>query len=246
MTKGAAGRIIFFVLFCSAIAVLNGCTDDSQPAPVIDAWYQKGAASDFYVVQRDDTIYSIAFAFGLDYRSLAAANHLNPPYHITKGERLRMTHTPVGQYQAESHPPMPFVHAAAASTPSYGVPLEGAPGWHWPVKGRLMHSFSRLPNGHPGLSIAGKLGESVRAASGGVVVYSGDGVRGYGNLIIIKHNDSYLSAYAFNQENLVNVGDRVVAGTVIAHMGKNDAGRTLLYFEIRHNGVPVNPLPLLR
>lgn len=231
-------KIAFFALFYSLFVLLTGCYDANQPAPVIDAWYQKGAASNFYVVRSSDTVYSIAFAFGLDYRDLVAANQLTPPYSLSPGQRLKMTHRPPGQ-SSPSQPAPPIVRTSVVQ-PSSRVIV-----WHHPAAGRLLARFSRRPDGHPGISIGGKWGEPVRAAADGVVVYSGDGVRGYGNLIIVKHNNSYLSAYAFNQRNLVMVGDHVRAGMVIARMGQNDAGRTLLYFEIRRNGVPVNPLLFL-
>lgn len=245
-------------VFLTFIFLLSGCADQfaSPPiVPVIDAWYQKDAASNFYIVRSDDTIYSIAFAFGLDYRALADANHLSSPYPIYPGQRLRMTHTPAVQYHKLATLPLithrPLARPYIMPMPSF---LRTQPryqemgwnrGWHWPVQGRLLQTFSRQPDGHSGISIGGHLGDLVRATSSGAVVYSGDGVRGYGNLIIIKHNDSYLSAYAFNQRNLVAVDDRIRAGAVIARMGQNDAGRTLLYFEIRRNGVAVNPLRYL-
>lgn len=246
-------RIALLACLASAIVLLNGCVDDSRPAPVVNAWYQSGAASKFYVVRSGDTIYSIAFAFGLDYRALAAVNHLNSPYPITPGQRLIMTHKPPAESGLRPEPirvgPLvaqekPIKHPWVNEAPEPHF-LE-KPVWHWPAKGRLVQHFSRSPDGHPGISIAGRLGEPVHATASGTVVYSGDGVRGYGNLIIIKHNDSYLSAYAFNQHNGVTVGDRVKAGSVIARMGQNDAGRTLLYFEIRRNGVPMNPLQFLK
>lgn len=225
-------KIAFFIAFFSVFLMVAGCYDDNGPAPVIDAWYQKGAASNFYVVQRQDTIYSIAFAFGLDYRELVAVNHLSPPYTILPGQRLRMTHRPPSQ-------------TAPTPAPAVRHPVSHAL-WNWPAKGRILQHYSLNPSGHPGISIGGRLGEPIRATDNGIVVYSGDGVRGYGNLIIVKHNDSYLSAYGFNQYNLVHVGDIVHTDQMIARMGQNDAGRTLLYFEIRRNGVPIDPLLFLR
>ena len=97
-----------------------------------------------------------------------------------------------------------------------------------------------------GINISGHYAQPVRAAASGIVVYSGAGVRGYGNLIILKHNDSYLSAYAYNDKLLVSLGERVRAGQKIASMGRNDAGKTLLHFEIRKNGRPVDPMRFLR
>jgi lipoprotein NlpD len=98
-----------------------------------------------------------------------------------------------------------------------------------------------VPGG--GILLSGRLGQDVRAASGGRVVYAGSGLRGYGNLVIIKHADSLLSAYAHNREMLVHDGQEVAAGQVIARMGEGAHQSPALYFEIRQNGRPVNPLP---
>lgn len=248
-------KAIRLVCLASVTMLLDGCFGDPRPAPVINAWYQPSAASKFYVVRSGDTIYSIAFAFGLDYRALVVANHLSLPYHITAGQRLIMTHKPATETQnlIPVHTMPLVVHSESTKQPDVSPKKPVSEPhfstkftWNWPVTGRLIGQFSRSPKGHPGISIAGRLGEPVRATATGTVVYSGDGVRGYGNLIIIKHNESYLSAYAFNQHNAVTVGEHVQAGNVIARMGKNDAGRTLLYFEIRRNGVPMNPLWFLK
>lgn len=234
------------------VMMLTGCFDTSHPAPVVNAWHQSRASSSDYVAREGDTIYSVAWSFGLDYRALAAANHLSPPYTLSAGQRLVMTTTPVGQAQKPgayhasptviTKRAMPIV-SETVSQPHYHLLSHH---WQRPAQGRVIQGFSTKPSGHPGISIAGRFDSPIRAASDGVVVYSGDGVRGYGNLIIIKHNNSYLSAYGFNERNLVSVGDRVHAGQVIARMGKNDGGRTLLYFEIRRDGVPVNPLGFLQ
>lgn len=239
-------RSIFVLWVCF---FLVGCSDDTV-APVVNAWYQKQAASNYYIVQDRDTIYSIAFAFGLDYRALAQANNLMPPYQLTPGQKLVMVYQ--GPESAQNTLPSTEARPGAAvivATPGNNnapviQPL--AASWQWPTKGPIISTYSTRADGRPGISIAGRVGQLIRAAQDGQVVYSGDGVRGYGNLIIIKHNETYLSAYAFNEQNLVTTGDRVRAGQVIARMGQNDAGRSLLYFEIRRNGSPVNPLDFLK
>ena len=109
----------------------------------------------------------------------------------------------------------------------------------------LNHDVIEAEDGYQGIEVMGKLGQPVNAAVSGEVVYSGSGVKGYGNLIIIKHNENYLSAYAFNEKRLVSLGQKVKAGQEIALMGRNNAGKTLLYFEIRKNGKPVDPLKYL-
>ena len=113
--------------------------------------------------------------------------------------------------------------------------------WVWPTD----RTSAPQPVLGGGILLSGRLGQDVRAASGGRVVYAGSGLRGYGNLIIIKHGDSWLSAYAHNRELLVHDGQEVTAGEVIAHMGEGAHQVATLYFEIRQNGVPVDPLPLL-
>ena len=113
----------------------------------------------------------------------------------------------------------------------------------WPIKGKVLKRFS--PPGNKGIDIAGKQGQSIKAAEAGKVVYGGQGLIGFGKLLIIKHNDEYLSAYAKNRRLLVNEGQQVKKGQVIAEAGKVGSKRTSLHFEIRKNGIPVNPLQLL-
>lgn len=242
---------------------LVGCFGEQALAPVVNAWYLPSANHNTYRVRRGDTIYSIAWAFGLDYRTLAAVNHLRAPYRIREGQLLKMT--AVRRGAGESVTPKPIQEAPKSSLfrakKKYVKPVKiskrsiksvdvevptSALKWQWPAKGNLIQRFKPGIRGSQGIAIGGRFGQSVRAAASGVVVYSGDGVRGYGNLVIIKHNRHYLSAYAFNKKNLVKVGDRVQVGSIIAQMGRNDAGQTLLYFEIRYNGKPVNPLRFLR
>lgn len=214
--------------------LLSSCIDLSGEAPVLDRSLLKKPTADLYRVQTDDTLYSIAWSYQLDYRELLALNQLKPPYAIHVGQWLRVR----PNVTSLSRPP---VHPV---TRNLGHIFTGH--WHWPAKGRVIHTFSAKPFGNKGISIAGRLGEPVVAAVAGTVVYSGAGVRGYGNIIIIKHDQNYLSAYAFNQRNLVKEGSRVIAGEKVAEMGQNNSGRVLLYFEIRQNGKPVNPMLYLQ
>ncbi len=220
-------------------------------APVVNAWHQPAAANSAYLVRRGDTLYSIAWAFGLDYRSLAQANGLKPPYTINVGQRLRMT-TGVSRQSKRQLPTAPSskpnikprVKPKAKPRIPRHVAFNGA--WRWPTTGRLVRKYNPKSGGNNGIDIAGRLGQSIKAAASGVVVYSGTGVRGYGHLIIIKHNSSYLSAYAYNMRNLVKVGMLVQRGQTIATMGKDNGAKTMLHFEIRKDGRPVNPLNYLR
>ena len=148
---------------------------------------------------------------------------------------------PATPSQAAPSPATPSQAAASQATPSAAVPSasNGALKWVWPTD--RMGAPRPVPGG--GILLSGRLGQDVRAASAGRVVYTGNGLRGYGNLVIIKHADSLLSAYAHNREMLVHDGQEVATGQVIAHMGEGAHQSPVLYFEIRQNGRPVDPLP---
>lgn len=231
-----------------------------------------------YVVQKGDTLYSIAFRQQLDFHTLAKWNGIQPPYTIYPGETLRLTpppafsqphrHTRVAQassLQPPSSPPTqqasppthhaaPTAHQESASRKAnerhrqaqteHGHSASGGEHWRWPAAGKVVRDFDPAKNSK-GIDIAGKLGEPVRASATGHVVYSGDGLKGYGRLIIIKHGESYLSAYGHNSALEVQEGDEVRRGEVIAKMGMGPERRPMLHFEIRRRGKPVNPLSLL-
>ncbi|HWX66332.1 MAG TPA: peptidoglycan DD-metalloendopeptidase family protein [Rhodanobacter sp.] len=287
-----------------------------------------------YVVLKSDTLYSIAFRNGVDFRDLAQWNGIAAPYTIWPGQRLTLSPSgkaastqvagtklpssspvakpvvpspstttpavaaapvfePVTASSATSpatssssslhgttvaHPVAmvpavkPVVPAAsvAASATSTVVPVAGVPtpapatlpppvptpvaagpsraisgvNWRWPADGSLLSRF-QSGDAIPGIQIAGKAGDPVRAAADGVVVYSGNGLVGYGELVIIKHNDSFLSAYGHNSKRLVKEGQRVSAGQQIAEMGSTGATRNELEFQIRKDGNPVDPLGYL-
>ena len=139
---------------------------------------------------------------------------------------------------ATTIPPQPAASQQASS------PLaEGNVSFAWPVRGPILNSFDDSTN--KGLNIGGTAGEAVKAAAAGRVVYAGNGLRGYGNLIIIKHNATYLTAYAHNRTLMVKEGDAVTKGQEIAQMGNTDADRVMLHFEIRRQGKPVDPMKYL-
>ena len=136
---------------------------------------------------------------------------------------------------------------ATTPTPIIQQPIATGPigQWGWPASGNIIQGYSNVYAGNKGIDIGGKLGDPVKAAAAGRVVYCGTGLRGYGLLIIVKHNAKYLSAYAHNSKALVKEGDSVSQGQVIAKMGSSDATRVMLHFEIRQSGSPVDPLKLL-
>ena len=256
------------IIVVAIILLVTGCSS-SAPAPIVEGWHQPEAKNSAYTVQKGDTLYSIAWAFDMDFRQLAAINHLAPPYNLNAGQRLAMSMQPdYGKKLLKTvyfekktlvklelpSVPAKIAKVSYAQIPSpdkiaqpefVKAPVQPVKGWWLPAKGKIVRGFSLAPGGNRGIEIAGKLGEPVVASAAGKVVYSGAGLRGYGNLIIIKHNDTYLSAYAFNKKLLVKEGSNVKAGQVIALMGMNNAGQAILHFEIRRNGKPIDPKKLL-
>jgi lipoprotein NlpD len=193
-----------------------------------------------YVVRPQDTVYSIAWRYGLDFRDLARWNNIGSDFRITVGQTLILTprRSAVPSRPARVLPPSKAPAHLAPGVTAAGVT---APGWDWPT------DRSGVPQPVPsgGILLYGQLGQDIRAASAGRVVYTGSGIRGYGNLIIIKHGENLLSAYAHNRESLVRDGQEVSEREVIGHMGEGAPGKPVLYFEIRRNGKPIDPLGFL-
>lgn len=210
-----------------------------------------------YLVKADDTLYSIAWQFGLDYRVIAAINHLKAPYSLTPGQQLVLVEPGNISPPGLGNPPIIVKHLPGYSSQTFSVatenkvPLEPNVSdttytWIWPTTGSVIKGFStESGNMNKGIDITGKLSQSVVAAANGEVVYSGNGIPGYGNLIILKHNTNYLTAYAYNEKNLVKEGQTVKKGQEIALMGTGKATKPELHFEIRYDGKPVNPMNYL-
>ena len=198
-----------------------------------------GAGPHTYVVRADDTLYSIAWRHDLDFRDLARWNKLGSDFHISVGQVLMLAPETVPAQQPSSRATLaPTEAASGRQSQSAGM---GPGRWVWPTdRGGAPRP---VPGG--GILLPGRLGQDVRAAAAGRVVYTGNGLRGYGNLIIIKHADNLLSAYAQNRELLVHDGQDVAVGQVIAHMGEGTNQSAILYFELRRNGKPVDPVPFL-
>jgi len=198
------------------------------------------------VVQRGQNVYRIATENGLTALDLALWNDIPPPYTIHPGQRLRLY--PGGQRGVATRPPAPVASkpgTTGAPRPPASVPVVNPAtsniAWRWPADGGVVETFAGGDPTRQGVDIAGKGGDPVRAAADGVVVYSGAGLVGYGELVIVKHNDQWLSAYGHNRARLVNEGQSVKAGQQIAEMGRSGASRDMLHFEIRYNGKPVDP-----
>lgn len=250
----AAIRLPLAMLAASALV---GCAS-SPPGgvQVVDRGQNQGRApvvqrqpvrSGHYVVQRGDTLYSIAFRFGWDWKALAAHNGLRDPYVIRVGQTIRFDNRPVGNSQpvASAPPPTtstvitqpvpsrpPVAVTAPPATQPARPPVANTPattpvtpvsrstsGWSWPTEGTVISRFSSNGSLNKGIDIAGQLGQPVLAASDGSVVYAGSGLRGYGELIIIKHSDTYVSAYGHNRRLLVREGSRSKPGKVLPKWG---------------------------
>jgi lipoprotein NlpD len=195
------------------------------------------------VVRRGDTLFALARIHNITPRDLALWNGLAEPYTIYPGQSLRLY--PGGATAAASRPATGAPTTARpnpAPTAPVAAPVSSGISWRWPADGALVGRFVAGEATKQGVDIAGASGQAVRASGPGVVVYSGAGLVGYGELIIIKHNEQWLSAYGHNRKRLVNEGQNVKAGDQIAEMGRTGTSRDMLHFEIRYNGKPVDPL----
>lgn len=221
---------------------------------------RKQVVEGYHTVVQGDTLYSIAWRYGWDYRSLAAANNIAAPYTIRPGQRIDFTRssTQVAAKPGSSSTPAPSPSSKAPAAKSTPSKPKAAPkpqtstatkvgdlAWQWPVKGQVKQGFSTKNSDQRGLLLAGRTGDPVHAAAAGTVVYRGSGLTGYGNLLIIKHNDRWLSAYGHNDALLVKEGEAVKAGQKIATMGATGTSSVQLHFEIRRDGQPVDPQQVL-
>jgi lipoprotein NlpD len=196
-----------------------------------------------HVVQSGETVYSIAFQYGIDQRDLIGWNQLGSGGLIFTGQQLRLS-APDGYSPGQLSSSTARRQEAARRAPSAqsGAALVK---WRWPTEGTIIAGFGATAKTQSGVHIAGKRRQPIKAAASGEVVYAGSGLPGYGQLLIIKHTSDYLSAYGHNQKLLVGEGDRVQGGQLIAQMGDGPGQRPLLHFEIRRSGQPVNPLGYL-
>jgi len=258
--------VIFDLAACSggyAPVSERSINSNSRPLP----------QSGIYVVRKGDTLYSIAWRYRLDYRELARLNKIDSRYLIYAGQRLNLkapasavtktsplavnlplvvkplkgsgstdTHASTGTSKTAAQKPVPPAAAVKAAAKPRVVP-PGHLTWRWPAEGPLLNGFSSTAT--KGINIAGKAGDAVVAAGSGRVVYAGDGLRGYGILVIINHNQEFLSAYAHNSRVFVKENDMVDGGDKIAEVGSSGAAREMLHFEIRRDGQPVDPLQFL-
>jgi len=254
-------KTAFLILLSAAIALTVGCsTPRTKPASVTDRSAGSSKSSEptppgYYRVKPGDTLARIALDNGQAWRDVAQWNSaVNPSFNpnvIEVGD-LILVKPPASNkaskpLEVKSVAPDKADSAKtdAPKAPSTKAEVVAEPGIRlsWPAKGKVTEEFS---DKNKGIDIAGKVGEAVQAASDGNVVYAGNSLRGYGNLVIIKHDSTYLTAYAHNSKLLVKEGDNVRKGQKIAEMGDTDTTSPKLHFELRVNGKPVNPTPYLQ
>jgi lipoprotein NlpD len=211
-------------VFCLWVLLASGCTTSLVNYEAVT-----------HVVRPGDTLYTIAWRYGLDYQQLARFNGLKNPDLIYVGQRLslRAGNAP-REVQSRTTAPVPRPLPAVLRLPS--------PAWQWPTEGKLIRNFGSSDGLGNGIAIGGSVGQAIHAAAPGRVVYAGNGLIGYGQLVIVKHNDTYLSAYGHNSRLIVSQGDDVARGQTIAEMGIGPERQPQLHFEIRSNGSPVDPL----
>ncbi len=255
-SSGARGGLLAGLLSVGLVFGLQGCATYNK-APVENRARHERARSQtrpvVYIVRRGDTLFEIAWRYNLDYRRLARWNAIRRPYTIYPGQQLRldrprarrpdMTNPTV--VRRKTKPPPRRAEKPGKTQTAVRSVHERKLHWRWPVKGKLAQRFEPGSPVRKGIRIAGRVGQTIHTAESGKVVYAGSGLRGYGKLIIIKHNNNYLSAYGFNRKLLVRDKQKVTKGQKIARMGTAPDGRAMLHFEIRRDGKPVDPLAFL-
>lgn len=212
---------------------LSGCAGNSSNS-------EGSYSGSVYTVKRGDTLSRISRMTGTSVQDLARLNGISPPYTIEVGQKLKVNGS------SSSGSKKSTASKTAKVTPSSAVPQSSWPPvgqrcWRWPASGKVVMPYSTADGGNKGIDIAGSRGQPVYAAGSGKVVYVGNQLRGYGNLIMIKHDENYITAYAHNDTLLVNNGQNVKIGQKIATMGNSDADSVKLHFQIRYRATAIDP-----
>ena len=262
-------RFLMIVLPVLAVLLQSGCATRLSPAPVVDR--SSGRSSEpvepgYYRVKRGDTLLRIALDHGQSYRDIAEWNNIADPNLIEVDQVIRVnppktakaSNTKIEVKQEKpaiaKEAPKPIdrqpnkeeklaKQEVVPEKAKTDAPTDLGIRLSWPSKGEVIERFDEGKS--KGIGIAGKSGDAVQSAADGKVVYAGNSLRGYGNLVIVKHDNTYLTAYAHNKTLLVKEGDMVKKSQKIAEMGNTDADRVKLHFELRKNGKPVDPIAYL-
>lgn len=267
-----------------ATVLVAGCKSTARLPPIEQMAQPPSIRLNYHIASRDDSLYTIAWRYGVDFRELAQRNRIAAPYRLHAGQKImladsdaatrlaasRTVATPRGVQVTAIADDQPVVEVASSSStaatssgvktvpavvakpqpvapteqPAVAVPAaaSGTSHWLWPTNGRLITQYSATDPLRKGIDLEGKQGDPVKAAKAGSVVYAGSGLAGYGQLLIVKHDEQFLSAYAHNNKLLVAEGDAVKKGQVIAEVGSSGTDKNKLHFEIRKSGKPVDPL----
>lgn len=236
------------LVICLAASLLLACADQRFASGDISLLAEDAQ----YKVQRGDTLNYIAYRFGKDAMNIAQVNNIPPPYIIHPGQFIYLNKTTPVKKNTTRPAKKPSVSKSAktssqnqkqsvSKTKVYKAAKNNDSAWQWPVNGKIVAKFSSKSPVNKGIDISAPIGSAVVSTQSGVVVYAGSKLKGYGKLIIVKHNPTYLSAYAHNQTILVKEGEQVKQGQKIATLGMTGTQSPKLHFEIRKNGKPVNP-----
>ncbi len=257
---------VFIILI--ALVILNGCSSHSKQASVVELTQPPSRKLTTHTVSNGETLYSIAWRYGLDYKVLAKANNIGAKFNIYPGQVLTLETAKVNQSNKVKPPTSSSSKTKVVKnkkdssvknvtatrsrqltknqiSKNGSLPTTTKIKWAWPTLGKVTKRFVPGDPQAEGIDIVIKKGDSVVTAASGIVVYAGEGLRRYGKLLIIKHNKQYLSAYAHVDRILVKEGSSVQEGQKVAEIGSNGTGNTKLYFEVRNNGKPVDPLRYL-
>ncbi|WNO11702.1 peptidoglycan DD-metalloendopeptidase family protein [Teredinibacter sp. KSP-S5-2] len=259
---------MFFLIDILIVSfLLSSCGQTTHYAPLHEFEQPPSKKLNYHVVTKGETLYSIAWRYNLDYRALARINGIDANYTIHPGLRIKLAGVPTKQpwsagqvtkvtpevtpaIKVEKPPAQKLSNRSIKGTKKQTPTIKnhtgfGAKEWVWPARGKLLSTFKPNDSLNKGIDIKTNLGEPVLAAAAGEIVYSGNGLRGYGKLLIIKHSEKFLSAYAHNRKLLVKEGAKVKAGQKIAEAGSSGTDSVKLHFEIRYDGKPVDPLKYL-
>lgn len=237
MNKMKRVIVVFFFMLAS-------CTQNTLAPISVLKWEQQSSSSRTHRVIKGETLYAIAFRYDKDYKQLAVYNHLTVYSKLNEGQILKLYPYATAYSKPFNSSKNVSIHSLKRTPIIIRTSNNTLFQWHWPLKGVVTVNF--MPNqGKKGIDIAGKKGDSIYAARSGTIAYAGNGLSGYGNLIIIKHDKDYLSAYAHNAHNLVHEGQYVKANQKIADIGMIEKKYWGVHFEVRKKGEPVNPLRYL-